>query len=84
MSGWEGLAQGNNQTKVAEIVEEILDEPVIAVGYINSPVTRERCATSSQFVSSFPDIEAEMNAQKPTVAPSDVSFCGVVGHEGNG
>ena len=30
MSGWDALAQGNNQTKVAEIVEDILEEPVIA------------------------------------------------------
>ena len=71
MSGWEGLAQGNNQTKVAEIVEEILDEPVIA--QVTQPPVVEK-VTSSQFVSSFPDIEAEMNAQKPTVEPSDVFF----------
>jgi len=80
MSGWDALAQGNNQTKVAEIVEEILDEPVVAQVTQAPPVEK---VTSSQFVSSFPDIEAEMNAQKPTVAPSDV-FCGVVGHEGTG
>ena len=87
MSGWGALAEGNNQTGLSEIeqvVEEVMEEPV----QVSSPVQEvptQQPVTSTQFVSNFPDIEAEMKAQSnnPVISPSSI-FCGVVGHEGTG
>ena len=76
MSGWEALAVGNEDNiKEAEetkppVVENEGDKIVIS---------------SSDFMSKFPDIAAEMEAQAsdPDIEPSAI-MCGVVGHEGTG
>tara|TARA_R110002020_G_scaffold13937_6_gene49720 strand:- start:3 stop:1052 length:1050 start_codon:yes stop_codon:yes gene_type:complete len=87
MSGWGALASGNDQTKVADIVEEKTTAPVQET-VPEQPVQEQappQQVTSTQFVSNFPDIEAEMVAQSdsPIISPSSI-FCGVVGHEGTG
>ncbi len=88
MSGWGALAQGNDQTALSEIeqvVEKVMEDSAPAQPKPQQEPTPKQPITSSEFVSNFPDIEAEMNAQSdnPIVSPSSI-FCGVVGHEGTG
>ena len=80
------LSGGDDQgqiVKTQEVVappQEVVEEPVQ-----EAPVQTEQPKTSTQFISNFPDIDAEMAAQSnaPTITPSSI-FCGVVGHEGTG
>jgi len=86
MSGWGALSSGDDQgqiVKTQEVVappQEVVEEPVQ-----EAPMQTEQPKTSTQFISNFPDIDAEMAAQSnaPTITPSSI-FCGVVGHEGTG
>ena len=88
MSGWGALAEGNNQTGLSDIeqvVEEAMENSTPVQPKPEQEPAPTQPITSSEFVSNFPDIEAEMNAQSdnPIISPSSI-FCGVVGHEGTG
>ena len=74
MSGWEALAAVNEPKE---------PEPVVAK--VEEKSEEEVIISSSDFMSRFPDLAAEMDAQAgaPDITPSNV-FCGVVGHEGGG
>lgn len=74
MSGWGDLAK--QVADVADIVEQVEQQ---------APPVEEAPVTSTEFVSNFPGIMSEMEAQEnpPDIRPSHI-FCGVVGHEGTG
>tara|TARA_E500000318_G_scaffold1979_2_gene2633 strand:- start:7422 stop:8501 length:1080 start_codon:yes stop_codon:yes gene_type:complete len=101
MSGWEALAAGNTNAPtpkpvpkpapksapdVEEIVQELreLAENRGAAPEAEAPVAPEP-VTSTEFVSRFPGLAAEMEAQSsaPEIKPSHI-FMGIVGHEGTG
>tara|TARA_R100000234_G_scaffold104849_1_gene74860 strand:+ start:1009 stop:2055 length:1047 start_codon:yes stop_codon:yes gene_type:complete len=90
MSGWEALAGDNLSHKHNEIkggktvVPEVVKEEK-TVEKVVEEVEEKIIISSSDFMSQFPAIATEMEAQssEPASMPSHI-FCGVVGHEGTG
>lgn len=85
MNGWEALAEEEVTvvTKPKEVVEEPKPEPVVEE--VPSAPTLPEPVSSTQFISRFPELQAELEAQAtaPVIEPSNV-FAGIVGHEGTG
>jgi len=75
MSGWGAIAEAHETQKEDFIVEGKVEEA--------KPV--EKKATSTEFVSKFPNImeEFELQGKPNSIKPSHI-FAGVVGHEGTG
>ena len=93
MNGWEGLAGGDSQPAPKKRTlspasalpkeEKVEEKPVEQAP---QPVVEETApVTSGAFISQYPGIAAEMQAQAdaPTITPSH-TFCAFVGHEGTG
>lgn len=75
MSGWGAIAEAHEEQQLDIIVQEPAKAPVV----------EEAKVTSKEFVSKFPHIAEEHDAQgRPSAFKPSHIFAGVVGHEGTG